>query len=253
MENSNYVDALMDTAKAVYTVEITHDLLEKMYYPEGKRDFEMHIELPYSYNAYCAERRKYVTEDTQENYRITDSSENLLERFENGAKQITVEYCERGDDGRRYWLQKTVLMSRDTVYDSRKQKESSVVHAIILFKNTSEFHEKEQQEKERLESAFHEADLASKAKTEFLNRMSHDIRTPINGIMGMLDIMRKTQGDQAKENECMDKIQLSASHLLELVNDVLDMSKIEADQIELPRESFDLVELMQEVRALVDA
>lgn len=252
MENGDYVDALMETAQAIYSVELTHDCLEKVYYPEGDPDSDSHIEPPYSYNAYCAERRKYVTEDTLENYRIMDSSEKLLERFENGEKQITVEYCERGVERRLYWLQKTVLMSRDMVYDSRTQQESRVVHGIILFKNTSEFHEKEQREKERLESAFHKADLASKAKTEFLNRMSHDIRTPINGIMGMLEIMRRAE-DQEKNRECMDKIQISAGHLLELINDVLDMSKIEANQIELPREPFDLVELMREVRALVEA
>lgn len=253
MENGDYVDALMETAQAIYSVELTHDCLEKVYYPEGDPDSDSHIEPPYSYNAYCAERRKYVTEDTLENYRIMDSSEKLLERFENGEKQITVEYCERGVERRLYWLQKTVLMSRDMVYDSRTQQESRVVHGIILFKDTSEFHEKEHQEKERLESAFHKADLASKAKTEFLNRMSHDIRTPINGIMGMLEIMRRVEEDPEKSRECMEKIQISAGHLLELVNDVLDMSKIEADQIELPREPFNLVELMQEVRALVDA
>lgn len=252
MENGDYVDALMETAQAIYSVELTHDCLEKVYYPDGGTDADSHIEPPYSYNAYCAERRKYVTEDTLENYRIMDSSEKLLERFENGEKQITVEYCERGAGRRLYWLQKTVLMSRDMVYDSRTQQESRVVHGIILFKNTSEFHEKEQRERERLESAFHKADLASKAKTEFLNRMSHDIRTPINGIMGMLEIMRRAE-DQEKNRECMDKIQISAGHLLELINDVLDMSKIEANQIELPREPFDLVELMREVRALVEA
>lgn len=253
MENGDYVDALMETAQAIYSVELTHDCLEKVYYPDGGTDADSHIEPPYSYNAYCAERRKYVTEDTLENYRIMDSSEKLLERFENGEKQITVEYCERGAGRRLYWLQKTVLMSRDMVYDSRTQQESRVVHGIILFKNTSEFHEKEQREKERLESAFHKADLASKAKTEFLNRMSHDIRTPINGIMGMLEIMRRAEEDPEKSRECMDKIQISAGHLLELINDVLDMSKIEANQIELPREPFDLVELMREVRALVEA
>ena len=65
-------------------------------------------------------------------------------------------------------------------------------------KNTSVFHEKEQQERERLQVAFEEADSASKAKTEFLNRMSHDIRTPINGIMGMLEIIRKNREDHAR-------------------------------------------------------
>ena len=67
-------------------MELTHDCLEKVYYPDGDPDSDSHIEPPYSYNAYCAERRKYVTEDTLENYRIMDSSEKLVERFENGKQ-----------------------------------------------------------------------------------------------------------------------------------------------------------------------
>ena len=78
-------------------------------------------------------------------------------------------------------------------------------------------------EKERLQLAFEKADSASKAKTEFVNRMSHDIRTPINGIMGMLDIIRKNKENPAKLEECLGKIQLSAGHLMALADDVLDM------------------------------
>lgn len=72
------------------------------------------------------------------------------------------------------------------------------MHGIILFKNTAVFHEKEQQEKERLQLAFEKADSASRAKTEFVNRMSHDIRTPINGIIGMLEIIRKNKDNEKR-------------------------------------------------------
>lgn len=92
-----------------------------------------------------------------ENYRIVDSSSKLLQRFETGSRQVTVEYREKSDDNALVWLQKTVLMSRDTVYDSKTNKESTVVHGIILFKNTSEFHEKEVKENERLKIAIEEA------------------------------------------------------------------------------------------------
>ena len=67
-------------------------------------------------------------------------------------------------------------------------------------------------------------DSASRAKTEFLHRLSHDVRTPINGILGMLEIIRKNREDGQKVDECLDKMRVSASHLLDLVNDVLDMS-----------------------------
>lgn len=151
------------------------------------------------------------------------------------------------------WLQKTVLMSQELVFDEKTGQESVVIRGIILFKNTSAFHEKEEEEKERLQSAFEAADSESKAKTEFMNRMSHDIRTPINGIMGMLHIIRKSEKEPEKVEECLGKIELSTSHLLALVNDVLDMSKIQAEEVEESEEAFDLVELMDEVAGVMDA
>ena len=254
VENENYAEALLQTANAVYTVDLTNDKLENVYYHEAAFKVENDIQTPCSYSDYCNKRSRYVTEDTLENYRIVDSSFKLLKRFATGAKQVTVEYCETmGKENKPVWLQKTVLMSRDMVYDANTDKESSVVHGIVLFKNTSDFHEKEQQEKARLQMAYEEADSENRAKTEFMNRMSHDIRTPINGIMGMVDIIRKNRDDREKVDDSLDKIQLSTRHLLELVSDVLDMSKLEAGMFEIHEDAFDISELMNEVAALVDA
>ena len=254
VENENYAEALLQTANAVYTVDLTNDKLENVYYHEAAFKIENDIQTPRSYSDYCNKRSRYVTEDTLENYRIVDSSFKLLKRFATGAKQVTVEYCETmGKENKPVWLQKTVLMSRDMVYDANTDKESSVVHGIVLFKNTSDFHEKEQQEKARLQMAYEEADSENRAKTEFMNRMSHDIRTPINGIMGMVDIIRKNRDDREKVDDSLDKIQLSTRHLLELVSDVLDMSKLEAGMFEIHEDVFDMNELMDEVAALVDA
>jgi len=148
VENENYAEALLQTANAVYTVDLTNDKLENVYYHEAAFKVENDIQTPCSYSDYCNKRSRYVTEDTLENYRIVDSSFKLLKRFATGAKQVTVEYCETmGKENKPVWLQKTVLMSRDMVYDANTDKESSVVHGIVLFKNTSDFHEKEQQEK----------------------------------------------------------------------------------------------------------
>ncbi len=252
-ENENYAEALLQTAHAVYTVDLTNDSLESTYYHAAESEFANDVDTPCSYSEYCSKRSQYVTEDTLENYRIVDSAFKLLKRFATGSRQITVEYCEMGKDDQPVWLQKTVLMSRDTVYDTKTNKESSVVHAIILFRNTSNFHEKEQQEKARLQRAYEEADSENRAKTEFMNRMSHDIRTPINGIMGMVDIIRKNRDDREKVDDSLDKIQLSTRHLLELVSDVLDMSKLEAGMFEIHEDAFDISELMDEVAALVDA
>ena len=253
VENGNYAEALLQTAHAVYTVDLTNDRLERVFFDTTAEKIKIEVRTPCSYTEYCHERQEYVTEETMENYRIVDSSKKLLRRFETGSRQVTVEYRESGKDEPPIWLQKTVLMSRDTVYDSKTNKESTVVHGIILFKNTSEFHEKEVKENERLKIAIEEADSENRAKTEFMDRMSHDIRTPINGIMGMLDIIHKNRQDETKVDDSLDKIQLSTRHLLELVNDVLDMSKLEAGRLDIKEEPFDLAELMNEVAALMDS
>ena len=253
IENGHYAEALLETAEAVFAVDLTNDSLEQIFYHSGQKKFGLDIDLPCSYEKYCGECSAFVAEETLESYRIVDSSKKLLQRFENGDKQVVVEYQETDESGRRIWLQKTVLMSQDTVYDRKTKRESVVVHGMILFRDTSEFHSREEREKIQLQDAFRAADSASRAKTEFMNRMSHDVRTPINGIMGMLDIIRKNRQDEAKVDDCLDKINLSASHLLALVNDVLDMNKLESGKETIESVSFDLTHLMDDVSSLVNA
>ena len=254
LESGDYVDALMQMAEAVYTVDLTHDRVENIFCREGARErINAKVEVPCSYDEYCRIRSELVSPDTRENFRIMDSSAKMLERYRNGERQVTIEYQETTADGGHIWLQKTMLMSQDTVYDRESGHERTIIYGITLLKDTSAFHEKDEQENRRLEAAYQEADLESKAKTEFLNRMSHDVRTPINGIMGMLDIIRSHRDDEARVDDCLQKIQLSASHLQALVNDVLDMSKLKAKETTLEKTPFELNALLKEAADLVDA
>ena len=90
------------------------------------------------------------------------------------------------------------------------------------------------------EKAQKAAEQASIAKSEFLSRMSHEIRTPMNGIIGMTEIARQNSNDSEKVDDCLKKVSLSSKHLMSLINDVLDMSKIESGKIQLKNELFDL-------------
>lgn len=104
---------------------------------------------------------------------------------------------------------------------------------------------------EELQTAMWEARRANQAKTEFLSHMSHDIRTPINGIMGMLTIAESNPEDLDRQSDCRKKIRLSAQHLLSLINDVLDISKLESGNVEFIKEEFDLKELLHNCMAIV--
>ena len=121
----------------MFAVDLTNDSLEQIFYHSGQKKFDLNIDLPCSYEKYCGECSAFVAEETLESYRIVDSSKKLLQRFENGDKQVVVEYQETDESGRRIWLQKTVLMSQDTVYDRKTKRESVVVHGMIRQSSTA--------------------------------------------------------------------------------------------------------------------
>lgn len=130
--------------------------------------------------------------------------------------------------------------------------------AIQMFRRRSareylaERDRREREFREQLMESAEKAEQANRAKTEFLQRMSHDIRTPINGIRGMIEIANYYKDDPDKQTECRKKIWDASGLLLELVNEVLDMGKLESGEIMLEEREFDLKELLDSVGMVVD-
>lgn len=100
------------------------------------------------------------------------------------------------------------------------------------------------------EKAQKAAEQASLAKSEFLSRMSHEIRTPMNGIIGMTEIARQNTDNSQKVDDCLKKVSLSSKHLMLLINDVLDMSKIESGKIQLKNELFNLRLFLENIESI---
>ena len=211
----------------------------------------MDYPLPCSYRDYCSEYMKMVTQETLGSYRLADDPAKLLKRFEAGEKHISVEYCIQEEDGTICWVQKTVLMTQTIVFDTELSCEMPVVHAIILLQDTSQMHARDEQEHARLQAAFDEMRTANRAKTDFLSRMSHDIRTPLNGIIGLLKIDEAHFDDKEMVMENHRKMQVAAGHLLSLINDVLQMSKLEEGKIILAHDYISLAEMTRDIVSII--
>ena len=128
--------------------------------------------------------------------------------------------------------------------------------AFFMYRYRSQMlHQKEEKEeayRKSLQEEARRADAANVAKTEFLQRMSHDIRTPINGIIGMLAVAERYPDDLKKQDECREKISKASQLLLELINEVLDMGKLESGEVVLEEKSFHLQELLNEVLTVIE-
>ena len=164
--------------------------------------------------------------------------------------------------GRNYFIY--VYMPEQHVFTTRMQKTMYalvvyllVVGGLLVFRARTEKRYLEQQRehdeayKEQLREAARAAEKANKAKTEFLQRMSHDIRTPINGIRGFIEMGNYYKDDLVKQAEYRDKIWQSSGFLLDLVNEVLEMGKLNSGEIVLEEIPFNLRELCDEVRSIV--
>ena len=133
-----------------------------------------------------------------------------------------------------------------------REKNGGLV-AIIGTRNVDDLIKKERQQEMALQAAFDTAEAASRAKTDFLSSMSHDIRTPMNGIIGMTAIAAAHIDDKERVQDCLQKITKASKHLLSLINEVLDMSKIESGKVELIEEEFNLPDLIDNLLNMTSA
>ena len=174
----------------------------------------------------------------------------LTEAFQRGERILSMDVPHIGGDGSYHWNFTQVV-----------KVESPYTHDLIeitLSRNIDEERriqqetlEKERQAKLPLEDALKKAEKANKAKSDFLSRMSHDIRTPMNAIIGMTELAQLHIGDEEKQRDYLNKIASSGAHLLGLINEILDVSKIESGVMELSENSLDLRALAREAAEMV--
>ncbi len=172
---------------------------------------------------------KRVAKEYQEDFlQFTDMS-TLPDRL---ATEESIELEYRLKDGNWNRMQFVV---------KKRDEEGQVTHVLCMIMNVSEIKKREQSLKRSEEQAKREA----AEKSRFLSNMSHDIRTPMNGILGLLDLAEHDPMNQETQEYCRSKIRETSQYLLSIVNDVLDMNKLESDEGEVPFINFDIIYLLR--------
>lgn len=187
---------------------------------------------------HCSEKQYQHFVETQEMQQLLTSGESirkepLIQPFTSGRNDIVFHMTDNGQYSGS-------IVFRDIDQDVLEKKEEckclEEISAIIQNRLNLERH-----------------DLSAKAKSDFLARMSHEIRTPMNGIIGMTEIALKDGQTEERRIDCLRKIEHSSEYLLGLINDILDMSKIESGKMRLIEEKCNLMEMIQGLRPLLEA
>lgn len=179
---------------------------------------------------------KVVDPDMKEEFRRFAGLEHLRKAL---AKENRTEFEYLTTWGERTW--------RRTIFFVTEREEGIPVKAAMYQMNIDEEKVERLRQQQVLREALQYAESANAAKSEFLSRMSHDIRTPMNAIIGMTTIAGAHLHEPERMEDCLAKITAASRHLLGLINEVLDMSKIESGAVELQEEEFDFADLLDEI------
>ncbi|WP_443932130.1 response regulator [Phascolarctobacterium faecium] len=168
--------------------------------------------------------------------------QNQLAEYERGANETYMEHHQLLDDGQYHWVSAHKIKVENPVNDD--------ILTVSLIRCIDEQKDNEAEKNQILRTALGAAEAANNAKTEFLSRMSHEIRTPMNAIIGMTAIALSALDNKERISDCLAKIGISARFLLSLINDILDMSRIESGRMNLAHEKFDFEEMINGLSSL---
>ena len=189
--------------------------------------------------------QNFICPEDREAYLSCVNRQNLLNTLSKDQTLVATEYCMMPDENnQRTWTRATVVLA-ETAEDGSPRR------AVYVAQDITESKLKEEMTQQALRDACEEAERANAAKSDFMSRMSHDIRTPMNAIIGMTEIAVRYLDDRERVMDCLEKITVSSKHLLSLINEVLDMSKIESGKIELAEEEVNLSELIDNLVTII--
>lgn len=230
---------------SIYLFDIENDVEEAVWQEDMiRRNHEFPKgSLNYFYEKFVI---NYVAKEDQEKMRLAGNPDFLRKTLTPEQPVYEIDFRRVYPDGLQW------VRSRFSIGEITDGVVTKVIFANMNI-HEQKIKEMEEEQKKRLAliSAYETAKAANEAKSSFLAQMSHDIRTPMNAIMGMASIASSHCEEPKRVQECLEKIQLSGRHLLALINDILDMSKIEKGRVELLKEPFQLEALLGQVDTII--
>lgn len=180
--------------------------------------------------------RKYVLEESLEDYDAVVGTKELMEHFEHGDAEVIVDYWAQAAPEVQMCVRQSFVMTRDNDTDD--------IMVMVVSRDITEQVQKQREQTQALQDALMQAQHANRAKTTFLSNMSHDIRTPMNAIIGFATIAVSHIDNKDQVQDCLQKVLSSSNHLLSLINDILDMSRIESGKVQIKEQECNISELM---------
>lgn len=235
-EMSRIVDGVTNLFTRFVVVDLKNDTYEylkggeKRHLAKGKYSNLLNYSLP-----------QYIVEDGKEDMPTVIEKDYIQMHMDENTPYLQFEYRVLRETERWEHISTLCLKRENGV-------PTIILHAI---QDVTELKREELRNRTALKEAFQAAEAANHAKSDFLSRMSHDIRTPMNAIMGMTTVAAMNIDDKERLKDCLNKITLSSRHLLALINDVLDMSKIESGKVTLSEEEFDMAKMVENLLAII--
>ncbi|WP_294147848.1 response regulator [uncultured Clostridium sp.] len=236
------VGAISNAYPVIIRLNLTQDTLNFVYVKSG---LMVNLGNQETYSQLFEDFANEMHPDNCLEFQSRFSLEMLRERMGKETGEVFLETRQKMMDGKFHWISIQII-NVDNPYSDDKL-------AILISRRIDEQKYEQEQQRLALQSALDSARAASSAKSQFLSNMSHDIRTPMNAITGMAAIAAIHLDDRERVMECLRKISLSSNHLLSLINDVLDMSKIESGKISLRNEPFNFAGLVADCVELVQS
>ena len=231
---------------AIYDIDLEEDVIHIVSRRDGAKDI-LGTEMSFT-EAIHVYAEYFVHPDFREEYMRRMGRANLLEKLNEDRPFIAVEYHRIKKDSGEIpegdgWVRATVIAT--------EFRDGKPLKVLYVAQDITEVKRREEMERQMLKEACDAANRANASKSEFLSRMSHDIRTPMNAIIGMTTIAEGHLDDEERVEDCLNKITVSSKHLLSLINEVLDMSKIESGKIDLAEEEFNISDLIQNLLTMI--